>query len=144
MPSARLRWRIPERPNALERNRARAYQLVYAGMVAYANLLDAFEYIRRGRTRMSERFVLPEKSIGVGFWEGSNGSIVHYLVVDDRSIGNCRIITPNGWMGSPRDPSGRPGIYEAAVINTPLLEECARIDDFTGIDILRAVRSFDP
>ncbi|MBK6799712.1 MAG: nickel-dependent hydrogenase large subunit [Acidobacteria bacterium] len=29
-PSSRLRWQIPERPNTLERNRARAYQVAYA------------------------------------------------------------------------------------------------------------------
>jgi hydrogenase large subunit len=47
-------------------------------------------------------------------------------------------------MGSPRDAVGIPGIYEAAVMNTPLLEECVRPEDMTGIDILRTLRSFDP
>src|SRR5215813_4330418 len=47
-PAARLRWLVPERPNALERNRARAYQVAYATMVAYADLLKAFDYMRRG------------------------------------------------------------------------------------------------
>jgi Ni,Fe-hydrogenase I large subunit len=47
-------------------------------------------------------------------------------------------------MGSPRDASNLPGVYEAAMMNTPLLEECARKEDFTGVDILRVMRSFDP
>ena len=48
------------------------------------------------------------------------------------------------WMASPQDPFGAPGPYEEAVLNTPLLEEFARAEDFTGIDILRTIRSFDP
>jgi hydrogenase large subunit len=47
-------------------------------------------------------------------------------------------------MASPRDPWDVPGPYEEAVANTPILEETVTEDGFTGIDILRAVRSFDP
>jgi hydrogenase large subunit len=37
-----------------------------------------------------------------------------------------------------------PGPYEEAVANTPILEETRGTDEFCGIDILRAIRSFDP
>jgi hydrogenase large subunit len=47
-------------------------------------------------------------------------------------------------MASPQDPFGMPGPYEEAVLNTPLLEEFDRPEEFTGIDILRTIRSFDP
>jgi hydrogenase large subunit len=47
-------------------------------------------------------------------------------------------------MGSPQDPFGRPGPYEQAMINTALLEEFNKPEDFTGIDLLRVIRSFDP
>jgi hydrogenase large subunit len=47
-------------------------------------------------------------------------------------------------MASPMDPFGVPGPYEEARINTPILEEFGRAKDFTGIDILRTIRSFDP
>ncbi len=143
-PVATLLWMIPERPNALERNRARAYQVAYAVMVAYANLLKAFDYIRRGESRMSVRFLYPERKISAGFWESGRGMISHHLVFADRLIANYQIITPSEWMGSPRDAINMPGIYEAAIMNTPLLEECARPEDFTGVDILRVARSFDP
>ena len=43
-----------------------------------------------------------------------------------------------------RDPFGHPGPYEEAVLSTPILEEFTTPDDFTGIDIFRAIRSFDP
>jgi hydrogenase large subunit len=148
-PPATLHWRIPEKPNSLERNRARAYQLVYAGLAAYANLLKAFDLVGTGQTIMSAGKLLApqyfaQRSIGAGFWESSSGAVIHHLVNKNLSIENYQIITPTGWMASPRDSSGLPGIYEAAVINTPLLEECTRSEDFTGIDLLRTIRSFDP
>ena len=60
-PATTLNWMVPEQPNALERNRARAYQVAYATMVAYADLLKAFDYIRRGELTMSVRFIIPER-----------------------------------------------------------------------------------
>ena len=42
-----------------------------------------------------------------------------------------------------RDIYDQPGPYEDAVQNTPIFEENPP-DDFKGIDIMRAVRSFDP
>lgn len=145
LPAMAVKWLIPERPNTLERNRARAYQLAYAGIVGYANLLQAFDYIRRGEVGMSRRFRVPEKmTIGAGFWECGRGAVTHHLAIREQRIMNYQIITPSEWMGSPRDAVGMPGIYEAAVMNTPLLEECARSEDMTGIDILRTLRSFDP
>lgn len=144
-PAMSVRWLIPERPNTLERIRARAYQVAYAGIVAYANLLQAFDYVRRGEVNMSRRFRVPEKTtIGVGFWECGRGAVTHHLSINERKLMNYQIITPSEWMGSPRDAVGMPGIYEAAIMNTPLLEECARSEDLTGVDILRTVRSFDP
>jgi hydrogenase large subunit len=143
-PATTLRWLVPEKPNALERNRARAYQVAYAAMVAYADLLKAFDYIRRGELRMSVRFLHPEKKISAGFWECGRGMITHHLVIDKSKIANYQIGAPSEWMGSPRDAGNLPGVYEAAMMNTPLLEECARQEDFTGVDILRVMRSFDP
>lgn len=144
-PAMSIRWLIPERPNTLERIRARAYQLAYAGIVAYANLLQAFDYVRRGENHMSRRYRVPDKTtIGVGFWECGRGAVTHHLSINERKLMNYQIITPSEWMGSPRDAVGMPGIYEAAIMNTPLLEECARPEDLTGVDILRTVRSFDP
>ncbi len=43
----------------------------------------------------------------------------------------------------PRDSYGTPGPYEDAVIDTPIFEENTK-ENFKGIDIMRAVRSFDP
>jgi hydrogenase large subunit len=139
-----LHWRIPARLNALERNRARAYHVGYCGMVAYTFLLKAFEYLRQGRTAMAVPYTIPPAAVAVGFWEAGRGTLTHHVVLEDRRIANYQIVTPSTWMASPQDPFGRPGPYEEAVLNTPILEEFTRTDDFTGIDILRTIRSFDP
>src|SRR5262249_10730126 len=132
------------RPNTLERNRARAYNIAYTGMVAYTNILKVFDCIRRGERATSVRFRSPERKTGVGFWECGRGTVLHYLNIQNHQILNYQIVTPAEWMGSPRDAIGLPGIYEAALMNTPLLEHYSRAEDFTGIDILRTIRSFDP
>jgi len=65
-------------------------------------------------------------------------------VIDDGALSNYQIITPSTWNASPRDPWGAPGPYEEAILNTPILETFSGPDDYRGIDILRALRSFDP
>jgi hydrogenase large subunit len=139
-----LHWRIPGRLNALERNRARAYHVAYCGMVAYTFLLKAFEYLRLGRTAMAMPYTLPQEAVAVGFWEAGRGILTHHVVLEGGRIANYQIVTPSTWMASPLDPFGVPGPYEEAVMNTPILEEFSRAEDFTGIDILRTIRSFDP
>ncbi len=52
-------------------------------------------------------------------------------------------VPPDPWNGSVRDIYDTPGPYEDAVQNTPIFEENPP-DSFKGIDIMRAVRSFDP
>ena len=64
--------------------------------------------------------------------------------MDKGALVNYQIITPSTINASPRDPFGQAGAYEEAVVNTPILEEFSRPEDFTGIDVFRALRSFDP
>jgi hydrogenase large subunit len=123
---------------------ADAYHIAYCGMVAYTFLLKAFEYLRFGKTAMSTSYTLPREAIGVGFWEAGRGALTHHVVLDNSRIANYQIITPSTWMASPQDPFGVPGPYEEAVMHTPSLEEFDHADDFTGIDILRTIRGFDP
>ncbi len=144
LPATRLRWRIPDRPNALERNRARAYHIGYCGIIAMTYLLKAFDCLERNETFMSTRYRLSQEAMSTGFWEDSQGSLTHHLVIANELIANYQVVSPTDWMGSPLDPFARPGPYEQAIINTPLIEEFTIPADFTGIDLLRAIRSFDP
>ena len=143
LPEVVIEWRAPTVVNALERNRARAVHIGYCLMVAYGHLLDGFDYLRRGETEMRRPFEIRD-GLGVGFWEGGRGALSHYCRIEDGRLANYQILTPSTWMASPRDPWGLSGPYEEAVAATPLLEECDDPDEFVGIDILRAIRSFDP
>jgi len=145
-PELELEWHVPQDWNALERNRARAYAVAYTALVAMNNWLKGMELLRAGKTAVSTPFELPRRGtqVGVGFWGAGRGYLTHHMVVDNGKIANYQIITPSTFMASPRDPFGNMGPYEEAVLNTPLLEQFDKPEDFTGIDILRAIRSFDP
>lgn len=143
-PARRCTWHRPEQPSSLERLRASAYQIGYAGMVAFSSLLSAFECLRRGETRMSNRFTLPDRSVGAGFWESSSGAISHHLIVRDHQLASYQINGPAEWLASSRDSAGRLGVIESALINTPILERAGDPADFQGIDLQRVVRSFAP
>ncbi len=145
-PALELEWHVPQEWNALERNRARAYAVAYSALVAMENWLRGLALLREGQTAVSTPYELPRRGtqIGVGFWGAGRGYLTHHAVIDNGKLANYQIITPSTWMASPRDPFGQPGPYEEAVLNTPLLEAFDRPEDFKGIDILRAIRSFDP
>ncbi|MDQ6749492.1 MAG: nickel-dependent hydrogenase large subunit, partial [Actinomycetota bacterium] len=82
--------------------------------------------------------------IGVGLWGAGRGYLTHHMEIENQVIQNYQILTPSTWMASPKDPFGNPGPYEEAVAATPLLENYEKPEDFKGIDVLRALRSFDP
>lgn len=143
-PAARLRWTAPDQPNAFERNRARAYAIGYCGAVAFTYLLKAFDALQRGEKRMSSWYGVPKETIGAGFWECASGILTHHVQISEGRMVNYQITPSSTWLSSPRDPFDTPGPYEQAMMNTPLLEEYSQPEDFVGIDLLRAIRSFDP
>ena len=91
----------------------------------------------------SRRLRCPDEAIGCGFHEAVRGVLSHHLVIRDKKIANYHPYPPTPWNANPRDIYGTPGPYEDAVQNTPIFEENGP-DKFKGIDIMRAVRSFDP
>jgi hydrogenase large subunit len=142
-PEMRLEWKIPQWSNAIERDRARTYFQAYAAACAMHFVNKALEQIRMGHTKTWEAFTVPEEAIGCGFTEAVRGVLSHHLVIRDRKIANYHPYPPTPWNASPRDAYGTPGPYEDAIQNMPIFEENSR-DNFKGIDIMRAVRSFDP
>ncbi len=146
LPETEIEWHVPDVWNAFERNRARAYCVGYTAMVAMDNWLLAMKRLGMGDTRTSTPFEIPKKGEqrGVGFWGAGRGYLTHHLTLDRGAVSNYQILTPSTWNASPTDHWGQPGPYEEAVLNTPLLEETDDPKAFRGIDILRAIRSFDP
>jgi hydrogenase large subunit len=144
LPETELFWPLPRTLNALERNRARAYSLAFTATIGMNCLLKAFEYWRQGETRVHTPFKIPrDERMAVGFWEAGRGYLVHHITMDKGKIVNYQINTPSTLNASPTDPFGGLGPYEQAVVDTPILESVPD-DQVKGIDILRAIRSFDP
>ena len=142
-PEVEFEWKIPQWSNALERDRARTYFQAYAAAAALHFLDKAFAEVHAGRLNTSVPFTVPEEAIGCGFHEAVRGVLSHHVVIRGKRIANYHPYPPTPWNASPRDSFGTPGPYEDAIQNTPIFEENGP-DTFKGIDIMRAVRSFDP
>lgn len=138
-----LEWKIPQRANTLERDRARAYFIAYAAAMALYFVDKALERVHGGDVKVFEEFDVPDEAIGCGFHEAVRGVLSHHLVIRDGKIANYHPYPPTPWNASPRDSFGTPGPYEDAVQGMPIFEENGQ-DGFKGIDIMRTVRSFDP
>ncbi len=142
-PEVEFEWKIPQWSNAIERNRARTYFQAYSAAVALHCIDKALGEIRAGHTKTWNDFTVPKEAIGCGFHEAVRGVLSHHLVIENRKIANYHPYPPTPWNASVRDIYGTPGPYEDAVQNTPIFEENGP-ENFKGIDIMRAVRSFDP
>jgi hydrogenase large subunit len=143
MPEVELEWHIPKWSNAIERDRARSYFQAYAACCALHFVEKAMREVHAGRLKTWNEFKVPEEAIGCGFHEAVRGVLSHHVVIREGKIANYHPYPPTPWNASPRDYHGTPGPYEDAVQNTPIFEENGP-DNFKGIDIMRAVRSFDP
>jgi len=142
-PETTFEWKIPKWSNAIERNRARTYFQAYAAACAVYFVERALAEVRAGRTKTWETFQVPQEGIGCGFTEAVRGVLSHHMVIRDGKIANYHPYPPTPWNANPRDTYGTPGPYEDAIQNTPLYEENPP-EKFKGIDVMRAVRSFDP
>src|SRR5205814_10595318 len=97
---------------------------------------SAFSLLKSGHTRTATPYQVPkDERLGVGFWGAGRGWLTHHLVMDKGALVNYQVITASTFYASPRDPFGNPGPYEQAVLQTPILEEFDKPEDFTGIDI---------
>jgi hydrogenase large subunit len=143
LPEVQFEWKIPKWSNAIERDRARSYFQAYAAATALHFVEKALEELYAGHTKTWADFSVPEEAIGCGFHEAVRGVLSHHVVIRDGKIANYHPYPPTPWNANPRDIYGTPGPYEDAVQNTPIFEENGP-DKFKGIDIMRAVRSFDP
>ena len=82
--------------------------------------------------------IWPNEARGVGTTEAPRGALGHWIVIKDGKIDNYQAVVPTTWNGSPRDPAGNIGAFEASLLNTPL----AKADE--PLEILRTLHSFDP
>jgi len=137
LPQGEIEWRVPSQWGALERNRAKAYALAQSTLMAYQNVLIAFDMARIGgpEAGIFNHYKIPsDHIIGVGYGGGPRGYISHHVEVDSKVIRNYQIVSPSSFIASPRGP------LEAAVMATPSL---ATAGHDRHIDVLRTVRSYD-
>ena len=80
----------------------------------------------------------PRHAKGVGQSEAPRGALGHWVEIEDGKIASYQAVVPTTWNGSPRDPEGNIGAFEAALMNTPM----ARPEE--PVEILRTLHSFDP
>jgi hydrogenase large subunit len=142
-----LEWHVPEIWNAFERNRARAYAVAFNLAAALECHARAKALIGEGETRMHTPFALPGpgRRFGVGFGGAGRGVLAHWAVLEGAELANYQVSIPSRINAGPRSASGQPGAVEQAVLNTAIVESnWTGAEDFAGIDIVRAIQSFDP
>ncbi len=81
---------------------------------------------------------IPDEGEGFGITGAPRGALGHWLNIQNKQIKNYQIVTPTTWNASPRDANGVPGPMEQALTGLPIENEK------TPIEIVRAIRSFDP
>lgn len=80
----------------------------------------------------------PKEAKGVGTAAAPRGGLGHWIKIKDGKIENYQCVVPTTWNGSPRDPEGNIGAFEACLLNTPM----ERPEE--PVEILRSLHSFDP
>jgi len=147
LPAERLEWRVPRIWNAFERNRARAYAVAFNLMATLENHRRAKTLLARGERKMAAPFEIPTEGqhYGVGFGGAGRGFLAHWAVLSGAELTNYQIAVPSRINAGPRAPWGELGACEQAVLNTPIIESnWTGPDSFHGIDLVRAIQSFDP
>ena len=80
----------------------------------------------------------PKEAKGYGFTEAPRGALAHWIKIKETRIDNYQCVVPTTWNGSPRDPKGNIGAFEASLMDTPMA------DPEKPLEILRTIHSFDP
>ena len=60
------------------------------------------------------------------------------MKIKNTKIESYQCVVPTTWNAGPRDAKGQIGAYEAALLNTPM------VNPAQPLEILRTIHSFDP
>jgi len=80
----------------------------------------------------------PAEAKGVAPCEAPRGALAHWVKIKDTRIDSYQCVVPTTWNAGPRDAKGQIGAYEAALLNTPM------VNPEQPLEILRTIHSFDP
>jgi len=134
---------LPALFSTLGRTAARALECQWAAdkMLHFYNKLIANIKAGDSSTANVEKWdpkTWPTEVKGVGFTEAPRGALAHWIKIKDGKIDNYQAVVPTTWNGSPRDPKGNIGAFEASLLDTPMA------DPAQPLEILRTLHSFDP
>jgi hydrogenase large subunit len=129
--------------STLGRTAARGLECSWAAHALKAEFNKLIANIKAGDTATAnmanfEPSTWKAKAQGVGFVEAPRGALGHWIDIEDKKIKNYQCIVPTTWNASPRDPAGKIGAYEAALLGTQMH------DPNLPLEILRTIHSFDP
>ncbi|PWR22867.1 nickel-dependent hydrogenase large subunit [Zavarzinia aquatilis] len=130
-------------PSTIGRTLARALEAHYCAEMMLNDWDDLIANIKAGdfATANVEKWdpkTWPSEAKGVGTVAAPRGGLGHWIKIKDGRIENYQCVVPTTWNGSPRDPAGNIGAFEASLMNTPM----ERPDE--PVEILRTLHSFDP
>jgi hydrogenase large subunit len=80
----------------------------------------------------------PAEAMGVAPCEAPRGALAHWVKIKNTKIDSYQCVVPTTWNAGPRDAKGQIGAYEAALLNTPM------VNPAQPLEILRTIHSFDP
>ena len=80
----------------------------------------------------------PADAQGWGATEAPRGALGHWIQIKNGKIENYQAVVATVWNGSPRDGKGQRGVWEEALIGTPIA------DPQRPVEVLRTIHSFDP
>jgi hydrogenase large subunit len=129
--------------STLGRTAARGLECLWAAQKLRAEFDKLIANLKAGdlATASTEKWeprTWPTSAKGVGFCEAPRGALGHWIHIENTKIANYQAVVPTTWNGSPRDPAGNIGAFEAALMDTPLA------DPEKPLEILRTIHSFDP
>ncbi len=130
-------------PSTIGRTLARALEAKYCADMMVDDWHDLVANIKAGDTATAnmekwDPSTWPKEAKGVGLVEAPRGALGHWIRIKDGRIENYQCVVPTTWNGSPRDPMGNIGAFEASLMNTPM----ERPEE--PVEILRTLHSFDP
>jgi hydrogenase large subunit len=129
--------------STLGRTAARGIEALYCAQLQRSQFDKLMANLKAGDTATAnvekwDPSTWPKTAQGAGFTEAPRGSLGHWVKIKDGKIENYQCVVPTTWNGSPRDPKGQIGAFEASLMDTPL----AKADE--PLEILRTIHSFDP
>ncbi len=125
------------------RTLARALEAEYCADMMVDDWNDLIANIKAGdsSTANMEKWdpsTWPKEAKGVATVAAPRGALGHWIRIKDGRVENYQAVVPTTWNGSPRDPAGNIGAFEASLMNTKM----ERPDE--PVEILRTLHSFDP